>query len=227
MPATTSYWVAVGIAAAVCAALVIAARRYPGRWTRWPGRGLCLVLVADAVTFVVAPIVQHRWRVGTSLPLALCDVALIVAALACAWPDQPLLVELTYFWGLAGTLQAIATPDLGAAFPHLEFFEYVVGHVGIVIAALFLVVGLRRRPRPGAVPRVFAITVAYTILVGGFDAATGSDYMFLKAKPVTWSMLSVLGPWPWYLVGAAGLAIVLLVVLDLPFRLRRNATLVR
>jgi hypothetical integral membrane protein (TIGR02206 family) len=221
MPATASYWVAVGTAAALCVGLCLAARWRPGRWTRWAGLALSAVLVADAVTFVAAPIVQHRWSVGTSLPLALCDIALVIAAAACAFPDQQLLVELTYFWGLAGTLQAVATPDLGSAFPGLEFFEYVVGHVGIVIAAFFLVVGLRRRPRPGAVPRVFAITVLYAAVVGSFDAVTGTDYMFLAAKPLTWSLLSVLGPWPWYLVSAAGLAIVLLVALDLPFRSSR------
>lgn len=221
MPATPSYWLAVGTAALICAGLCVAARRHPGRWTAWAARALCLVLVVDAVTFVTAPLVEHRWTVGSSLPLALCDVALVVAAAACAWPDQPLLVELTYFWGLAGTLQAVATPDLGATFPHLEFFEYVVGHVGIVMAALFLVVGLGRRPRPGAVPRVFLITALYTAAVGAFDAVTGSDYMFLAAKPATWSLLSVLGPTPWDIVSAAGLAVVLLIVLDAPFRRQR------
>jgi hypothetical integral membrane protein (TIGR02206 family) len=218
MAAGASYWTGVSIAAATCLGLCGAARRWPGRWTTWARWSLSALLVADAITFVVAPIVQHRWHVGTSLPLALCDVALLVAAAACAWPRAALLVELTYFWGLAGTLQAVATPDLGARFPHLEFFEYLVGHVGIVISALFLVVGLRLRPRSGAVPRVFAITVAYTVLVGSFDASTNTDYMFLRHKPVTWSLLSVLGPWPWYLAAAAGVAIVMLLALDLPFR---------
>jgi hypothetical protein len=32
---------------------------------------------------------------------------------------------------------------LTVRFPHLVFFEYVVGHAGIVTAALFLIVGLR------------------------------------------------------------------------------------
>jgi hypothetical integral membrane protein (TIGR02206 family) len=218
MRATTSYWLAVGVAAALCGSLCLAARRWPGRWVVAAARILAVVLAADAVTFMIAPIVQHNWRVGSSLPLALCDVALVVAAVACAFPAQMLLVELTYFWGLAGTLQAVATPDLSANFPHLEFLEYVVGHLGIVTVALFLVIGLRRRPRPGAVPRVFAITLLYTAALAAFDAATGSDYMFLRSKPVTWSLLSVLGPWPWYLVSAAVLALVILVLLDLPYR---------
>jgi hypothetical protein len=110
------------------------------------------VLVADAATFMSAPVVTGAWRLGESLPLSLCDVALVVAAGAC-WTRNALLVELTYFWGLTGTLQAVVTPDLSSAFPHLQFFEYVVGHVTIVVAALYLVIGLNLAPRRRTVPR--------------------------------------------------------------------------
>jgi len=184
------------------------------------GRAIAVVLAADAVVFVTFPLVEGTWTVQTSLPLALCDMALIVAAIVCWWPQLSLPMELTYFWGLAGTLQAVITPDLSYGFPQIEFFEFVVGHLGIVIAALYLVVGLRRRPRPGSVVRVLAITVAYTAFVGLFDWRTGSNYMYLAAIPAYPSLLSLLGPWPWYIVSAAGVAIVLLVILDAPFRYR-------
>ena len=75
-------------------------------------------------------------------------------------------------------------------------------------------VGLRLRPRPGSVTRVFAVTAAYTAFVGWFDWLTGSNYMFLAAVPATGSLLSVLGPWPWYIGSAAGVALVLFWVLD-------------
>ncbi len=218
MTSPVAYWVAVTLGVAAGAALCLAARRRPGRWVGYAGRAISLVLFADALVFVTAPWVNGHWSVQSSLPLALCDVALVVAAVACWRPQLQLAVELTYFWGLAGTLQAVATPDLSVGFPHLEFFEYVVGHVGIVLAAVFLVLGVRRRPRRGSVPRVFAITVGYTIFVGGFDWLTGSNYMFLAAVPPHASLLSVLGPWPWYVVSAAALAIVLLLILDAPFR---------
>jgi hypothetical integral membrane protein (TIGR02206 family) len=183
---------------------------------------LGLLLVADAVVFATDPIVHRTWSARDSLPLALCDVALVIAAAACWWPSQPLLIELTWFWGLAGTLQAVATPDLTVGFPHLEFFEYVVGHLGIVIAAIYLVVGLGHRPRAGSVMRVFMITVVYTAFVGLIDAVTGADYMFLASRPVKWSLLSVLGPWPWYILSAAAVALVLLFALDAPFRAARR-----
>jgi hypothetical integral membrane protein (TIGR02206 family) len=122
-------------------------------------------------------------------------VAVLVAVAACRWRG-PLMVELTYFWGLTGTLQAVITPDLSAGFPHLVFFQYVVGHLGIVLAALFLVAGMGIAPRRGSVVRVFAITVGYTAFVGLIDALTGANYMYLGRPPGGWTLLRILGPWP-------------------------------
>jgi hypothetical integral membrane protein (TIGR02206 family) len=127
------------------------------------------------------------------------------------------LVELTYFWGLAGTLQAVAFPDLSSTFPHLVWFQYVVGHLGIVFAALFLVVGMGLKPGRGAIVRVFLITIGYTALVGVVDWLSGANYMFLRQPPSEWTLLKVLGPWPWYLASAAGVAVVLITLLDMPF----------
>jgi hypothetical integral membrane protein (TIGR02206 family) len=179
-------------------------------------RALGTVLLADAVSYSVGLAVQGTWSAKTSLPLALCDVGVLVAAAAC-WSEAALLVELTYFWGLAGTLQAVITPDLNVGFPHLVFFQYVVGHVGIVVAALFLVVGLRIAPRRRSVPRVLAITLAYSAVVGAVDALTGANYMFLRTPPAEWTLLRVLGPWPWYIASAVGVAAVLVTLLDAPF----------
>ena len=68
---------------------------------------------------------------------------------------------------------------------------------------------------------MFLITVAYTAFVGLVDGLTGADYMFLASRPVHWSLLSVLGPWPWYILSAAAIALLLLLLLDAPFRAGR------
>lgn len=218
-----AYWSCVVIGVLVCAAACVAARRRPGAWTVRARRILALLLLTVALTFVVAPIVAGTFAARSSLPVDLCDVAVVIAAIACWWPGLHLAVELTYFWGLAGTLQAVVTPDLSVNFPHLAFWEFEIGHLAIVFAAAFLVLGLGMRPRRGAVLRVFAITLGYAAFAGTVDAVTGGNYMFLRAVPAHASLLSVLGPWPWYIVGAAAIALALLTVLDLPFHRSRRA----
>jgi uncharacterized membrane protein YwaF len=69
--------------------------------------------------------------------------------------------------------------------------------------------------------KVIAITIAYVLLVGAVDAATGANYMYLRSKPPTASLFDLMGPWPWYVAGAAVLGIALLLILEVPFRILR------
>lgn len=224
MPAIVTpgaYGAGVALAVVLGVVLCVEGRRRPGPWRVLAAAAIGVVLLADALAYIVGLAVAGTFSARTDLPLALCDVALLVAAAACLTGARQ-LVELTYYWGMAGTLQAVITPDLSSGFPHLVFFEYLVGHLGIVLAALFLVVGLGLVPRPGAVPRALAITAGYTVLVGMVDWLSGANYMFLRRPPGEWTLLRLLGPWPWYTVSAAGVAVVLFALLDLPFRPARH-----
>ncbi len=206
--------------ALVTAVLVWVARRRPGAWLRV----FALVLLADELSwwvFLAAGGGEPGQRVQP-LPLQLCDVAILVAA-AALWTRRQALVEVTYFWALAGTIQALLTPDLPQHFPSYPYLQYYVAHGGVVAAALVLVVGLRLHPRPWAVVRVAGLTVAYAAFVGVVDAVTGADYMFLRGKPPSPTPLDLLGPWPVYIFGAALVGLVLFAVLDAPFRLRQVA----
>jgi hypothetical integral membrane protein (TIGR02206 family) len=131
------------------------------------------------------------------------------------WFRRQWLVEVTYFWGLTGTLQALLTPDLPQHFPTYPYFQYYIAHGGVVAAALLMVFGLGLHPRRSAVARVAAITVAYAAFVGVVDALTGANYMYLRSKPATPTLLDVMGPWPWYIVAAGVVALVLFLTLDL------------
>jgi uncharacterized membrane protein YwaF len=46
------------------------------------------------------------------------------------------------------------------------------------------------------------------------DVSTGGNYMYLRAKPVHNSLLSVMGPWPWYIVTGVVLGLALLLIVD-------------
>jgi hypothetical integral membrane protein (TIGR02206 family) len=212
--------IALVVISVAAVALVVAARRSPGRWLEV----LAVVLVVDEVSwwlYLLAGGVPGS-RLAQSLPLQLCDVAIFVAA-AALWTRNRMLVEVTYFWGLAGTVQALVTPDLPQHFPSYPYWQYYIAHGGVVGAALLLVVGMRLHPRPWAAVRVAGLTLAYAAVVAIVDALTMSNYLYLRSKPPSATLLDVLGPWPVYIASATLIGIALFAILDAPFRLRPGA----
>jgi hypothetical integral membrane protein (TIGR02206 family) len=204
---------AVSATAAAAAAAVPAGRR----WPLAASRGLAVVIGATYLVEHASFIARGSWALDFNLPLHLTDVVTVVAVLAL-WTARPVLVELTWFWALTASLQAVLTPDLGADFPELLYLTYFITHGGAVVAAVLLVIGRRITPRAGAVGRAFGATLAVAAAAGIANVVTGGNYMWLREKPDSASLLDVMGPWPWYIASAAALALVLFTLLDLPFR---------
>ena len=200
-------------ATALAAALLVAGARLRGGALAAPARrALAFVLLAGFAGEQLTYALRGDWSAEVNLPFQLSDAVTLVAAAALLRP-APVLVELTYFWALSASLQAVITPDLGHDFPDLLYFTYFATHSGAVAAACLLVVGERRRPRPGAVARVFAITAAFAGCAALATVATGGNYMFLRRKPAQGSLLDLMGPWPVYIVAAAALALLLFAAL--------------
>jgi len=213
--------VPLALLAVVAAALCAIVRRLPGRWTNVAAAMIALAIVATELSWQPYVLANRSWSVAFSLPVQLCDVGGFVAAAALLW-RQALLVEIAYFWGLGGTLQALLTPDLHDHFPSFPYFQFYATHDLVVLAALFLVIGLGLRPRSGAVRRIFLLTLAFAAVIGLIDLVTGGNYMYLRQVPAQGSLLGLMGPWPWYVVLAAPLALIVLTLLDLPFWLSRR-----
>ena len=212
------YFASLAAVALACASAVVVARLHPGRWTVPFARAFAVLLVANQLSWYVVE--RATLSIQWSLPLGLCEVGTLVAA-AALWWRRTSLVELTYFWGLGGTVQALITPELFNHFPSYFYFQYYINHGGIVLAALFLVAGVGMVPERGAVVRVISITAAYTLMVAGVDHLTGGDYLYLAEPPPTFSLLNLMGPWPWYVAGMVVLGIAVIVLLDLPLRVAR------
>ena len=160
------------VATAAAAAVAVPAAR------RWPvpvSRGLAVLIGGTYLVEHAYFVARGTWSLDFNLPLHLTDVVTVVSVLAL-WTAHPLLVELTWFWGLTASLQAVLTPDLGSAdFPELLWWTFFITHSGAVVAALVLVIGRRIEPRPGAVWRVFGATLVVAAAAGTAEPADGRE----------------------------------------------------
>lgn len=193
--------------------------RRPGgaAWQRPIAAALAAVLVANQAVLAWQG-VQNGLPWTDWAPMQLCDWVTFLCAAALLRPRQQLF-ELAYFWGLAGTLQAVLTPDLAYGFPHPYFFAFQIAHAGIVVAVLYLVLGVGRRPWPRSILRAFLWIQVYLAAAALVNVAFGTNFGYLRAKPARASLLDLLGPWPWYIVTLEALALVLFTLLYLPFLL--------
>lgn len=204
------------VIAAGIAAVLVAARRWPGRWVDDGARVIAVAVVLSEVGWWVISIAGGTWTVRWSLPLHLCEAGCFILAAALWWRLR-FAFEVAYFWGLGGTLPGLFTPNIPGHFPQPIYFQYYAEHGLIVLGALYLVIALRMRPAPRAVLRVSLATAAYAVVVGGVDYVTGGNYLFLRNLPPTHTLLDYMGPWPWYIGTLTVLAVLAFTLLNMPF----------
>ena len=150
------------------------------------------------------------------LPAHLCDFTALLAAgclLMRRGKAKQRLAEVIYVWGLSGTLQGLLTPAVKADFPHPEFFRFFLLHAAVVVVSVYLVWGLDLRPQKGALLRVFGWLQVYMVGAAITNLITGSNYGFLSRPPPSPSLVDVLGPWPWYILGIEAIGLVYFTVL--------------
>jgi hypothetical integral membrane protein (TIGR02206 family) len=216
---SASHLAVLAVTVFVAVSLVAASRFGGAPWL--PGIlavGLAALLAVTKLAVLIWAITEGRLAWTNGLPMHLCDWATFAAILALVTRWQ-IPYELTWFWGLGGTLQAMITPDLAFEFPHFGFIMFFLSHAGILVAALFLTFGFRMRPKPGAIWRMMLLTNAYVAAAFIANGLIDANYGYLRAKPLHPSLLDYLGPWPWYLLVLEALALFAFALLYSPFYL--------
>jgi hypothetical integral membrane protein (TIGR02206 family) len=210
-----------GLIVVLSALVALAGRRWKPPQIRWLGRLLALVLLAYVATVYLQKglVRELSWRYA--LPLELCHWVMLACVVALFRPS-PLAAEITYFVGLAGTLQATLTPEIGEGFPSWEFILFFWSHGIVLLAIVFLIASRQFKPRQGSVLRMMAFVNVYALAVGGIDKRCGWNYGYLCSKPGQPSLLDYLGPWPWYLVSLEFVALGNFLLLDLPWQFLRR-----
>ena len=172
------------------------------------------------INYVAYLIVARRFGVTSwqaTLPMQLCDWAMFVIIVAL-WTGNRRWLEVVYFWGLGGTVQALITPNLAFGFPDARFISFFVAHSGIIVGIVFLMLIYGFRPRPIGILRTFAWTEVYFVIALSIDLLTGLNYGFLLHKPEAASLLNLLSDRrPIYLLQFHGLAFLFFCALYAPF----------
>lgn len=160
--------------------------------------------------------VGRSWQ--EMLPFQLCDWTMFAVLFALVKGGPRALVEITYFWGIGGSLQAIVTPNLQFGFPDFRFLSFFADHCGIVMGVLYLMITRNIRPTIASIGRTLAWSELYLVVTLVVDWLTGVNYGFLLHKPEAFSILSYLSDWrPLYILQMNGLALVFFVALYAPF----------
>lgn len=157
------------------------------------------------------------WDAGTSLPLHLCGVGIVLAAFALINRSY-LLYELVFFWGLGGAIQSLLTPDIGQyGFPHYRFYQFFFSHGVLIFAGLYMTWVGGMRPTHRSIWKVWGITNIYMVFIAGFNWLTDGNYLFICHKPEAGSIMDFMGPWPWYILVLEVVALISFYIYYLPF----------
>jgi hypothetical integral membrane protein (TIGR02206 family) len=140
------------------------------------------------------------WSVSCSLPLHLCDLSIILS-IVLLFNKNYFLFEIIYFWGLAGSLQAIITPDLYPYnFPHIKFWAFFVLHGAIITTIFYMVLIEKYRPTFKSIWKALIAVNLYAVPIMILNMTTGGNYLYIAHKPQSVTIIDYLGPWPWYIL---------------------------
>jgi len=184
-----------GVVAVVAVAVARGASERWCRGLRWAVAGA--LAAAHLAETVVAG--WQGWYEREMLPLQLCDLAAMLAVYALLTLDRR-AVEPLYFFALSGTLPALLAPELDVSFRHFRFVVYFIEHGLTVVAPILLVVGMGIRPTGRAWWRAYWTLHALAGLAALANLGLGTNFMYLRRKPVGTTPFDLFGPWPVYLV---------------------------
>ena len=224
-PHGTAHLVALTLVVTLALALPMAVRRFAPHRARAVGVGLGIALLIQEGINVALWIDAGYTAVPHLLPLHLCTLAVFLTAYVLFTRSRR-VYEVVYFWATGGTTQALLTPDVHRAFFDPFTTIFFVGHGLVIVGVAHATIALGRRPVPMSIVRAYAVTVVYAGAVFLVNLALGTNFLYLMRKPAQPSILDAFGPWPWYLLGLAGVALASMCAWYLPFlvadRIRRR-----
>ncbi len=183
---------------------------------KWIGLSIALIALFIMVFDSVYRLLTGQFDILDDLPLFLCDIVVILLPFIILKENRKWL-GILYFWAVAGTLQALITPELEEGFPRFEFFRYFIMHAGIVSAVIYCIVVWRIKINWKDFLHAIVFAQVYIVSVHLINLLLQSNYSYTVRKPEDPTILDLLGEWPWYIFWGEILMIALFLLLIIPF----------
>ncbi len=210
---------------ATAAALAWTTRRYPAPAlaTRIT---FAVIIAVDGLAWYLFRYYLQGVRFPEILPLELCDASFWLTAVALLTLEEHAF-DLAYYWGIAGSGMAILTPYLRAPLHTYQSFQFFLGHSLLIVGVLYLIWSRQSRPRASSWWFAWWALNVYGVVIALVDILDRTNFMYLRQKPASSSLFDVLGPWPWYIVGADVVALALFRLMAMPFSPSRGQAISR
>lgn len=180
-------------------------------------RSFAILLLSMEIAYHLVLLNRNVWSVSASLPLHLCSLSLFFS-IYLLWTGSSRLNDFVFFAGLGGALQAVLTPSVVENFPDFRFIHFFFIHSGIILTAFYLYMIKGYRPTFKGIIRTFVILNILFPIITAVNFLVEGNYMFLREKPASGSLLDFLGPYPWYILSLEAVAFLMFTALWLIFR---------
>jgi hypothetical integral membrane protein (TIGR02206 family) len=155
------------------------------------------------------------WNLQQNLPVHLCSVTNILCIVLLINYKQ-WIAELVYYWGLAGGIQSLLTPEFTIGMGGYNFYSYFINHGGLILVVAYMIVHFEFVPRPKSWLWALGYTQILAIGVGIVNYFVQANYMYLSKKPEVNNPF-IIGEWPYYIFILEAVALLHFFVFYLPF----------
>ncbi|MCF7807086.1 MAG: TIGR02206 family membrane protein [Candidatus Marinimicrobia bacterium] len=141
-------------------------------------------------------VLREPWQIW--LPLHMCHIANFFLIYLLLTGKRGFLVEVAYFWTFAGASMALITPDLAFGWPDPNYIMFMVTHGLLLLAMLYFTITEGLRPTSTSIWRVFKFSVIGLLIILPINYLVGplANYWYLRAPPVSGSLMDLLPPPP-------------------------------
>lgn len=211
------HWLPILIALILGVAIIYYAKKHPGLKIQ----SQLIHIIAIGVSLTVIGFHLHKllfddYDIQKDLPLYLCSLLAILIPLFTYY-RKFWMYEILVFWIIAGTLQAVITPDIASGFPSFNFIRYWVVHLGLLMIISYATFVFKMMPTFRSVFKSFLALQLYFLAIMFINYLLNANYFYLNRKPQSASLLDYLGEWPLYIIVVQIILIPYFMLIYLPF----------